>query len=102
MATRKAGRKGSRKAGRKTLRKTMMGNKKAMMGGNKTMMGNKKEMMGGNKTMMGNKKEMMGGKRGGTPWTKFVKKMHTELKKKNPKASLGDAMKLASRRKGEM
>jgi hypothetical protein len=45
---------------------------------------------------------MMGGKRGGTPWTKFVKKMHTELKKKNPKASLGDAMKLASRRKSEM
>ena len=53
---------------------------------------------GGKKT----RKVMMGGKRAGTPWTKFVKKIHTELKKKNPKASLGDAMKAASRRKSEM
>ena len=61
--------------------------------------GRKGSRKAGRKTL---RKNMMGGKRGGTPWTKFVKKMHTELKKKNPKASLGDAMKLASRRKSEM
>jgi hypothetical protein len=40
--------------------------------------------------------------RKGTPWTAFVKKIHTELKRKNPGASLGDAMKAASKRKSEM
>ena len=35
-------------------------------------------------------------------WTAFVKKMYAELKKKNKNASLGDAMKLASKRKSEM
>ncbi|NBV76990.1 hypothetical protein EBR66_02430 [bacterium] len=35
-------------------------------------------------------------------WTSFVSKIHKELKKRNPKAKLGDAMKEASRRKREM
>jgi len=51
------------------------------------------------------KKAMKSGKRGtrkGTPWTAFVKKIHMELKRKNPGASLGDAMKAASKRKSEM
>lgn len=54
------------------------------------------------------KNNQMGGKRKtgrkgkGTPWTDFVKKIHQELKKKNPDAKLGDAMKEASRRKSEM
>jgi len=38
----------------------------------------------------------------GSKWTRFVKKVHQQLKKKNPKASLGDAMKAASKRKSEM
>ena len=41
-----------------------------------------------------------GGK--GTPWTAFVKKVYTEMKKKNKDAKLGDAMKEASKRKAEM
>jgi len=35
-------------------------------------------------------------------WTAFVKKIYTEMKKKNKDTKLGDAMKEASRRKGEM
>ena len=80
MATRKVARKGGKKT-----RRNMKGGQ-CMKGG--------KQMMGG--------KPMMGGKRKGTPWTAFVKKIHTELKKKNPSASLGDAMKAASKRKSEM
>ena len=38
----------------------------------------------------------------GTPWTTFVKKVYTEMKKKNKDAKLGDAMKEASKRKREM
>jgi hypothetical protein len=38
----------------------------------------------------------------GTPWTAFVKKIYSEMKKKNPDAKLGDAMKAASKRKAEM
>jgi hypothetical protein len=41
-------------------------------------------------------------KRKGSPWTDLVKKVHMELKKKNKNASLGDAMKEASKRKSEM
>jgi hypothetical protein len=55
-----------------------------------------------------------GGKRKGTrkstrklnkkasKWTDFVKKIYTEMKKKNPSVKLGAAMKEASRRKSEM
>jgi hypothetical protein len=35
-------------------------------------------------------------------WTAFVKKIYTEMKKKNKDAKLGDAMKEASKRKKEM
>jgi hypothetical protein len=35
-------------------------------------------------------------------WTAFVKKIYSEMKRKNPKTLLGDAMKEASRRKSEM
>ena len=35
-------------------------------------------------------------------WTSFVSKIFKELKKKDPTAKLGDAMKEASRRKSEM
>ena len=42
------------------------------------------------------------GKSGGTPWTKFVKKIYNEMKAKNPNTKLGDAMKAASKRKSEM
>jgi hypothetical protein len=41
-------------------------------------------------------------KRKGSPWTDFVKKVHTEMKRKDKNASLGDAMKEASKRKKEM
>ena len=82
MATRKVGRKG----GKKTRRNNMMGG----------------QCMKGGQYMKGDKPTMMGGKRKGTPWTAFVKKIHKELKKKKAGASLGDAMKEASRRKSEM
>jgi hypothetical protein len=45
-------------------------------------------------------KTRKGGK--GTPWTAFVKKIYSEMKRKNPDAKLGDAMKAASKRKAEM
>ena len=35
-------------------------------------------------------------------WTAFVKKIYTEMKRKNPSVKLGAAMKEASRRKSEM
>jgi len=38
----------------------------------------------------------------GTPWTAFVKKIYTEMKKKNKNVKLGEAMKEASKRKREM
>ena len=40
--------------------------------------------------------------RKGSKWTDFVKKIHMELKRKNPDSKLGDAMKAASKRKHEM
>jgi hypothetical protein len=48
------------------------------------------------------KKGTRKGKSGGTPWTKFVKKIYNEMKAKNPNTKLGDAMKAASKRKSEM
>lgn len=35
-------------------------------------------------------------------WTAFVKKIYTEMKKKDKNVKLGDAMKAASERKSEM
>jgi hypothetical protein len=40
--------------------------------------------------------------RKGTPWTRFVKKIYDEMKRKDKNVKLGAAMKEASRRKGEM
>jgi hypothetical protein len=42
------------------------------------------------------------GTRKASKWTMFVKKIYGEMKRKNRDASLGDAMKEASRRKSEM
>lgn len=42
------------------------------------------------------------GTRKASKWTQFVKKIYAELKRKNKNASLGDAMKAASKRKSEM
>ena len=35
-------------------------------------------------------------------WTAFVKKIYSEMKKKDKNVKLGDAMKAASKRKSEM
>lgn len=40
--------------------------------------------------------------RGAMKWTSFVSMVHKQMKKRNPNAKLGDAMKEASRRKKEM
>ena len=48
----------------------------------------------------GKKTRKMGKKM--SKWTMLVKKIYGELKRKNPDAKLGDAMKEASRRKREM
>ncbi len=48
----------------------------------------------------GGKTRKLGGK--AKQWTAFVKKIYVEMKKKNPAAKLGAAMKEASRRKSEM
>ena len=40
--------------------------------------------------------------RKGTPWTRFVKKIYDEMKRKDKNVKLGAAMKEASRRKSEM
>lgn len=42
------------------------------------------------------------GTRKGTKWTKFVKKIYLEMKRKDKNVKLGAAMKEASRRKREM
>ena len=42
------------------------------------------------------------GTRKGTPWTRFVKKIYDEMKRKDKNVKLGAAMKEASRRKNEM
>jgi hypothetical protein len=42
------------------------------------------------------------GSRKGTPWTRFVKKIYDEMKRKDKNVKLGAAMKEASRRKSEM
>ena len=54
----------------------------------------------------GTRKVHRGGKKKGTrkasKWTTFVKKIYSEMKRKDKNASLGDAMKMASKRKSEM
>lgn len=54
---------------------------------------------------MAKTRKMRMGKKGTrkvSKWTAFVKKIYTEMKKKNKNAKLGDAMKAASKRKSEM
>jgi hypothetical protein len=41
-------------------------------------------------------------RKSGSKWTDFVKKIYSEMKRKNPNVKLGAAMKEASRRKKEM
>lgn len=60
-----------------------------------------------NMTMEGGKRKrnnmtMEGGKRKASPWNKFVKKIFSEMRRKDKDASFGDALKEASRRKSEM
>lgn len=69
--SRKGSRKGSRKASRKGSRKASR------------------------KTMKGGKK----GSRKGGDWAQSVKRVYAEMKRKDSNASLGDAMKEASRRR---
>jgi len=45
---------------------------------------------------------MKGGKRGLTPWNIFVKKVYNEGKSKNANYAFKDALRDASKRKGEM
>ena len=45
------------------------------------------------------RKNLTGGKRALTPWNKLVKRTYDEMKRKDRKASFGDALKEASRRK---
>jgi hypothetical protein len=62
-------------------------------------------MKGGKSTRKnrGSSKKGKSAKKGrGTPWTKFVKKIYDEMKRKDKNAKLGDAMKMASKRKNEM
>ena len=50
-------------------------------------------------------RKMKKGKKGTrkiSKWTSFVKKIYSEMKRKDRNAKLGDAMKEASKRKSEM
>ena len=60
----------------------------------------KNVMMGGKRKTK--KNVMMGGKRKASPWNKFVKKIFSEMRRKDKDATFGDALKEASRRKSEM
>ena len=50
----------------------------------------------------GRRKTARKGKGKGTPWTRFVKKIYDEMKRKDKNVKLGEAMKVASKRKNEM
>ena len=51
------------------------------------------------KTMKGGKKDSKKGSRKGGDWAQSVKRVYAEMKRKDSSASLGDAMKEASRRR---
>ena len=51
------------------------------------------------KTMKGGKKDSKKGSRKGGDWAEAVKRVYAEMKRKDSNASLGDAMKEASRRR---
>jgi hypothetical protein len=61
----------------------------------------RKNMMEGGKRKT-RKNVMMGGKRKASPWNKFVKKIFSEMRRKDKDATFGDALKEASKRKSEM
>ena len=72
--------------------------KMGMMGGKRKT--RKNNMSGGKRKTR--KNNMSGGKRKASPWNKFVKKIFSEMRRKDKDASFGDALKEASKRKKEM
>lgn len=58
--------------------------------------------MSGGKRKTRKNNTMKGGKRKASPWNKFVKKIFSEMRRKDKDASFGDALKEASKRKKEM
>lgn len=51
------------------------------------------------KSAAGTRKSQMGGKRAASAWNKGVKRVFEEMRRKDRRASFGDALKEASRRK---
>ena len=62
----------------------------------------KKNMGGGKRKKNAVNSTMSGGKRKASPWNKFVKKVFTDLRRKDKDATFGDALKWASKHKSEM
>ena len=52
-----------------------------------------------NRKNRSSRKTQGGGKRKASPWNKFVGRVYDEMKRKDRKASFGDALKEASKRK---
>jgi len=52
-----------------------------------------------NRKNRSSRKTQGGGKRKASPWNKFVGRVYAEMKRKDRKASFGDALKEASKRK---
>ena len=69
---------------------------------NNLSMTNLKPTAGGRRKTMKKTKGSKKGTRKFSKWTAFVKKIYSEMKKKNKNVKLGDAMKAASKRKSEM
>ena len=81
-------------AGTRRTRKMYAGKRKKN-GVNSTMAGGKRKKNAVNSTMSG-------GKRKASPWNKFVKKVFTDLRRKDKDATFSDALKWASKHKSEM
>ena len=73
-----------------------------MTGGRRKGTRKNNSMMGGKRRGTRKNNTMMGGKRKASPWNKFVKKIFSEMRRKDKDASFGDALKEASKRKSEM
>jgi hypothetical protein len=83
----------------------MSGGKRKTCKNNMGMEGGKRKNMnmeGGKRKTRKNNMNMSGGKRKASPWNKFVKKIFTEMRRKDKDASFSDALKEASKRKKEM
>jgi len=63
---------------------------------------NNMDMYGGKRKNSRKNATMSGGKRKASSWNKFVKKIFSEMRRKDKDASFGDALKEASKRKSEM